>query len=107
MLSSSLRRLVLHPSLIRPPLLAGGDRRLVIALWTLVLLLIFGAQTHWLTIGLAGVLGIGGHLALVLAAKADPYWFEVYLRSLEYQDYYPAHSSVRARPGRVRASIPR
>src|SRR5258706_6546968 len=103
---SSLRRLVLHPSLIRPRLLAGGDRVLVITVWTLVLLLVFGARTHWLTLGYAALLGGGGQWVLVRAAKADPYWFTVYWRHLQYQDLYPAHRALHARPARVRPAVP-
>ena len=103
---SSLRRLVLHPSLIRPRLLAGGDRLLVIVLWTMVLLLIFGAPTHWLTLGSALLLGGGGHWALIRAAAADPHWFTVYWRHLAYQDWYPAHRSLHAPSARVRSAVP-
>lgn len=103
---SSLRRLVLHPSLIRPRLLAGGDRLLVIVLWTLVLLLIFGARTHWLTFGYALLLGGGGQWALIRAAKADPHWFTVYWRHLAYQDLYPAHRHLHAPPAHVHSAVP-
>jgi type IV secretion system protein TrbD len=103
---SSLRRLVLHPSLIRPRLLAGGDRVLVTALWTAVLLLIFGARTHWLTLTYAVVLGGGGQWALIRAAKADPHWFTVYWRHLAYQDVYPAHRHLLAPPAQVRSAVP-
>jgi type IV secretory pathway TrbD component len=103
---SSMRRLVLHPSLIRPRLLAGGDRLLVMVLWTMVLLLLFGAPTHWLTVGSALLLGGGGQWALVRAAKADPHWFTIYWRQLAYQDWYPAHRQVYAQPARVRSAVP-
>src|SRR4029453_9608750 len=103
---STPRRLVLHPSLIRPVLWGGADRRLVVPLWSVVVLLIFATPTHPLTFCLALLLGIGGHYGLVQAAKADPCWFDVYLRALRYQDEYPAHSSVRAAPGHVQPSLP-
>ena len=105
-MQTSLRRLVLHPSLIRPRLLAGGDRLLVIILWTMVLLLLFGARTHWLTVGYALLLGGGGQWALIRAATADPHWFTVYWRHLQYQDAYPAHRHLWARPGRVLPAVP-
>jgi len=52
-------------------------------------------------------LGIGGHAALVYAAKADPYWFDIYWRTLHYQDFYPAQGSVQSSPRPVRPSVPR
>ena len=101
------RQVVLHTSLLRPLLWGGADRRLVVLLWTLVVLLVLGTPTHPLTLSLALLLGIGGHAALVYAAKADPYWFDIYWRALHYQDCYPAQGSVQAPPGRVSPSIPR
>jgi type IV secretory pathway TrbD component len=105
MMDAPLRRLVLHPSLIRPNLLAGGERGLVIVLWTTVFALIFGAGIRPLTILVGMALGIGGQYGLIRAARADPLWFTVYRRHLQYRDYYPAHSSARAEPGPVRPSI--
>jgi type IV secretion system protein TrbD len=105
MVDSSLRRLVLHPSLIRPNLLAGGERGLVIVLWTTVFALIFGAGVSWLSIAVGMALGIGGQYGLIQAAKADPHWFAVYQRHLQYHDYYPAHSSARAESVEVKPSI--
>jgi type IV secretion system protein VirB3 len=99
------RRLVLHPSLTRPILLWGGERRLVMPLWTVVMLLIFGTHTHPLTLSVALVVGIGGQYALIQAAKADPYWFEIYLRHIRHQSFYPAHGIVTTRPRRVPPSL--
>ena len=101
------RRLVLHPSLVRPNLLAGGERSLVIVLWTTIFALVFGGGFHPLTITLGFALGIAGQYGLIQAATADPHWCAVYRRQLTYQRYYPAHASVRAQPALVRPSIPR
>src|SRR5262245_17172540 len=106
-MSDEPRQLVLHTSLLRPVLWGGTDRRLVVPLWTLVILLILGTPTHPLTLSLALLLGIGGHAALVRAAKADPYWFDIYWRTLLYQDFYLAQGSVQSSPRPVRPSIPR
>ena len=102
---SSVRRLVLHPSLVRPHLLAGGDRDLTIVLWLTVIVLIFGAGIRPLSIGVAMALGIGGQWGLIRAARADPYWFSVYRRHLQYRKFYPAHSSARAEATPVHSSM--
>jgi type IV secretion system protein VirB3 len=99
------RKLVLHPSLVRPNLLAGGDRHLTILLWTCVFALIFGAGIRPMSIGVGMALGIGGQLALIRAAAADPYWFQIYRRHLRYRKFYPAHSSVRADAAPVKPSL--
>ena len=104
-MASTTRRLVLHPSLVRPNLLAGGDRPLTIVLWTCVFGLIFGAGIRPMSIGVGMALGILGQLALIRAASADPNWFTVYRRHLRYRKFYPAHSSARADSARVHPSL--
>jgi type IV secretory pathway TrbD component len=91
------RLLTLHPSLVRANLLAGGERELVIILWTTVFALVFGAGFRPLNICVGLLVGLGGHYGLIQAAKADPQWFAIYRRHLHYRTYYPAHSSVRTR----------
>jgi type IV secretion system protein VirB3 len=104
-MASSARRLVLHPSLVRPHLLAGGDRDLTIALWLTVIVLIFGAGIRPLSIGVAMALGIGGQWGLIRAARADPHWFTIYRRHLQYRTFYPAHSSARSVAAPVHPSM--
>ena len=106
-MSDGPRQLILHTSLIRPVLWGGADRRLVVPLWTVVLLLVLGTPTHPLTLSLALLLGMVGHALLVRAAKTDPYWFDIYWRTLHYRSFYPAHSSVSAPPSWVSPSVPR
>ena len=91
------RQLVVHRSLTSPELLAGGERELVILLWTAVFALIFGGGIRPLSLFVGLLLGLGGHYGLVQAAKLDPQWFKVYRRSLRYAAFYPAHSHARAR----------
>ena len=105
-MSDGPRQLILHTSLIRPVVWAGADRRVVVPLWTGVLLLVLATPTHPLTLSLALLLGIVGHALLVRAAQADPYWFDIYWRTLHYRAFYPAHSSVSAPPSRVSPSVP-
>ena len=104
-MATTTRRLVLHPSLVRPNLLAGGDRHFTILLWTCVFALIFGAGIRPMSIGVGMALGICGQLALIRAASADPHWFTVYRRHLRYRKFYPAHSSARAESAPMRPSM--
>ena len=101
------RQLILHQSLTTPALVAGGERELVILLWTLVFALIFGGGIRPLSL-LVG-LGIGGlgQYGLIQAAKNDPQWFKVYRRSLQYLSFYHARSHARARYAPRKPSIPR
>jgi type IV secretory pathway TrbD component len=106
-MSTVPRRLVLHPSLVRPNLLAGGERHLTIVLWTAVFGLIFGAGIRPMSIAVGMAIGIVGQYGLIRAAHADPHWFTVYRRHLQYQQFYPAHSSARAESVPVRPSLTR
>jgi type IV secretory pathway TrbD component len=72
-----------------------------------VLCLIWGTRINLLTIAVGMGLGICGQFVLVRWAKADPLWFQVYLRSLRYKPYYRAHSGVRATSAQVRPSVPK
>ncbi len=90
------RQLILHRSLTTPNLLGGGERELVIVLWTLIAALVFGAGIRPLSLLVGLLVGIGGQYGLIRAAHQDPQWFAVYRRSLTYRTWYPAHSHVKA-----------
>lgn len=100
------RQIVLHRSLTTPNLLGGGERELVIVLWTLIAALVFGGGFRFLTF--AGGLGLGmiGQYGLIKAAQVDPYWFAIYRRSLQYKNWYPAHSHIDAMPRPRHPSVP-
>ena len=101
------RRLTLHPSLIKPLLLAGGDRTLTGVLWISVIALVWGTKINLFTMAIGLTLGICGQFILVRAAKADALWWPIYLRSLRYTPFYRASSGVRARSAPVRPSVPK
>ena len=87
-----MRRIPIHASLLRPQLLAGGERDLVIVNATLAAALIFGVG------GLVGVLlgsivGAAGHFALVQLAAKDPEFRNVFTRQIHQQPVYPAAAS--------------
>ena len=90
------RQLVLHRSLTSPNLLGGGERELVIVLWTLIAALIFGAGIRPLSLCVGVLVGVGGQYGLIQAARKDPQWFAIYRRSLTYRAWYPARSHVNA-----------
>ncbi len=90
------RQLVLHRSLTTPNLLGGGERNLVILLWTLIAALILGAGIRLLSLFVGILVGVGGQYGLIKAAQVDPQWFAIYRRSLTYRAWYPAHSQIHA-----------
>jgi type IV secretion system protein VirB3 len=103
---ATLRRLPIRRSLIRPLLLAGGERQLVMINCTFIACLIFGMGISLFTVVASALLGIFGQWCLVAAAKSDPAMSRVYLRHIHYQDFYPAKGSAHARAPRILPSIP-
>ena len=86
----------IHPSLVRPILLGGAERELVLINVILIVILVLGVGPHPLTFLLALLLGSAGHTLLVLAARFDPQIWRVYARHVIYQPFYPAAASFHA-----------
>ena len=82
----------LHPSLVRPVLLGGAERELVIVNTITVFALVFGLGPHPLALATAATLATAGHSLLVLAARFDPQMWRVYSRHIHYQGFYPARA---------------
>lgn len=86
----------LHPSLLRPVLLAGAERELVIVNTITVFALVFGLGPHPVALATAALLATAGHSLLVLAAGFDPQMLRVYSRHIRYQGFYPARALFHA-----------
>jgi type IV secretory pathway TrbD component len=99
------RRAPIHPSLIRPLLLAGAERELVLVNGTLIAALLFGVGFHWVSLTIASLLATVGHWALTRAAKYDAQLSRIYVRHVRYQPYYPARPVTQALPAWVHPSV--
>lgn len=99
----------LHASLVRPMLYFGVERQVIAVEATLVAALLFGVGPHLATLAVAAVVLLAVHPTMVWLTARDPQVTEVFLRSRGYADYYAPHAAVasRARPPRVRPSVPR
>ncbi len=86
----------IHPSLVRPILLAGAERELVLVNAIVIAVLLLGIGPHPLTISTAALLATAGHSALVLAARFDPQMLRIYARHIHYRAYYPARAPFNA-----------
>ena len=92
-----MRQIPIHESLLRPQLLAGGERELVIVNATLAAALIFGVGgVGGLVVGL--VEWVVMQFALVQLAKRDDNFREVFARQIHQQKVYSAAASVFAQP---------
>jgi type IV secretion system protein VirB3 len=97
------RRLVVHRSLIRPILLAGAERRLVMINATLITTLVLGVGLFPVTVISALLLATLGHWCLVQAANSDPMMTAIYLRHLRYDDVYLRRGCLFAAPTHYRS----
>lgn len=102
-----LRRLTIHRALMRPILLAGGERKLVMLNFTLIAALLMGAGLNTLSILTAILLGTLGHMGLVRLAKYDPQFLTIYLRYRQYRDWYSAQSNQFNQAHPVKCAISR
>lgn len=99
------RKIQVHPSLIRPLLLGGAERELVLVNVVVIAALIFGVGFHWLSLTVATALATAGHWLLVQAANLDPYLSRIYKRHLDYQGFYAAQASFYSRRSPVHPSV--
>lgn len=93
---AGLHAVPIRRSLIRPSLVLGGERTLVLSTLMLCAMLIFGVLT-WSAFFLGILLWVIGLMALRRMAKADPQLSQVYLRHIRYRLSYDA----RSRPSRT------
>jgi type IV secretion system protein VirB3 len=84
----------IHQSLIRPILLGGAERTLVLLNMTLTVMLIFGAGLQISTMLSAIFLIVFGQGILVRLGKYDANFSQVYLRHIRYKDFYLAHGFI-------------
>ena len=75
--------ITLHKSLTSPILLAGAPRDIALLNGTVCAAITLGLQSFYVL-----PLCIGIHIISVVAAKKDPYFFQVILRHLRKKKYY-------------------
>lgn len=102
---NTIRRLPIHRSLVRPMLLAGGERKLVMLNYTLIAVLLLGAGLNALTIITALLLATAGHISLVRLASYDAQLMQIYLRYRYYANWYTAQASIHNKHHPVRPAV--
>jgi type IV secretory pathway TrbD component len=99
------RAIPIHISLIRPILLMGAERELVLLSAIIAAVLVMSLERLLFTV--VGVVFWALSLAaLQRAAKSDPQFSRVYLRHTRYRAYYAAQSRTTARVPSVREGMP-
>jgi type IV secretion system protein VirB3 len=104
-MSDRPRTIPIHLSLIRPILLMGAERELVLISGILAAVLVMSLARLLFTV--VGVVFWGLSLAaLQRAARSDPQFTRVYLRHTRYRGYYSAQSRATSRLSTVREGMP-
>ena len=70
----------LHRSLVEPMLMLGLPRTVALVLWTGICAVGFGLRQLWVL-----PIGIALHAVCAAGAKADPYFFYVFILALKVQ----------------------
>ena len=95
------REIPIHQSLVKPLLLAGGDRELV--LMNIVgqagALFMQGLSVFSISLFLVG--GSVIHIALVVMGKKDPLMREAWMAFRSFRVFYPARSECRVNPPKI------
>jgi type IV secretion system protein TrbD len=81
-----------HVALITPILIAGVERRFAILEGGLLAVLLLAIGIHLQTVALAALVLFVLHPLLQKAAKRDAQGFDLYVRSLRFQSFYPAQA---------------
>ena len=98
---------MIHPSLTKPVLWGGVERRIVgLEFMIVVLLLTWKGMTPGGLLLVACIV-IPMHLIARRTAREDPRMFDLLLRSLTWRRHYPAHGRFHAPPPPTNPSIPR
>ena len=99
------RTIAVHSSLMRPILLMGAERELVLISAIIAAVLVLSLER--LTFTVVGIVFWSLSLAVLQrAAKVDPQFSGVYRRHARYRAYYAAQSHATARTPSVREGIP-
>jgi type IV secretion system protein TrbD len=104
-MSDQPRTIAIHTSLIRPILLMGAERELVLISAIIAAVLVMSLER--IIFAIVGVVFWSvGLAALQRGAKADPQFSRVYLRHARYRAYYAAQSRVSAHVPTAREGMP-
>lgn len=95
------RSIPIHQSFLRPLLMLGAERELVILSAILSAMLVFSLANVYFA-GLGILFWLSSVALFQRLAKIDPQISRVYVRHVRYRNYYPASGHPRAQAPEVR-----
>jgi type IV secretory pathway VirB3-like protein len=97
----------IHPSLTRPVLWAGVERRVIGVEFMVIVLVVTWKGITFGSLLLAASFVVPVHLVARYAAGKDPRMTDLFVRSLAWRRrYYPPHADLHAAQPPVKPSIP-
>ena len=95
------RSIPIRQSLLRPELVMGGEREPVMtcAMMAIIIGAVGAVQMVIITVFLALIFYFGSILLFRRMAKADPKMFQIWLRHIRFQHYYPAQTPYWVKTG--------
>jgi type IV secretory pathway VirB3-like protein len=97
---------LIHPSLTKPVLWAGVERRIVAVEFMVVVMILTWKGITPGALALVACIIAPIHLIARRAALEDPRMFDLILRSIAWRRHYPAHARFEATPPTPKPSIP-
>ena len=101
----ALRQVPVHQSLVKPLLLAGGDRELVLMNIVVMAGALFMMGLSVFSVSLVLSVGSAVHVGLVVMGKKDPVMRFVWMGYRRFAIYYPARSECRVKTPGVRTTL--
>lgn len=101
-----LDRDLIHPSLTKPVLWAGVERRIVGVEFVVLVLLVTWKGITLGSVVLGACIVLPVHLAARYAASVDPRMTDLFVRSLAWRRHYAPHADIHTAPSPVKSSIP-
>ena len=98
---------VIHPSLTKPVLWGGVERRVVAIEFMIVVVIVTWKAITAETLLLVACIVVPMHLIARRIAREDPRMLDLALRSLAWHRHYPAHGSFHAASPPTKPSIPK
>lgn len=98
---------LIHPSLTKPVLWGGVERRVVGIEFIIVVLLLTWKGIAPGSLLLVACIVVPMHLIARRITREDPRMFDLFLRSLSWHRHYPAHGSFQAAPPPIVPTLPR
>lgn len=90
-----MKKTLVHRSLTRPIMVMGGERKPVMIVGLFSVLIAVAGGIHFINVVFGLFLFFTGTWVFRWMGSKDPMYFEVFLRHVKQQEYYPGNSTFK------------